>query len=434
MIDVEHDGDPARPLPSEVAANRLVLAARRRLRRRIRQILGLARAEPLGVEVRARDRAVGPRARRVVVVVPDADAVIANVDRVARIGIVERRGQGVGRLELEDRLPVDALALAVDDVVARVLRHLIDVGRARAIGDVGGARVAWLRERTPIVLGTEIAIAEADIGLVRAETPLLERTEDEHADTIVGEGVGEDARNFGRHVLAAILRRVDHAARRQRAAHSGLVEGTRGANVDRRTDAARRNARATRLVDFECGDALRSEVREIERARDRCAVAVADRRGRELAAVERDEIVLGAEAADGDELAFAVRTVDRHAGDALERFGQVGVGELADILGRDRVDNALRVALEVDRAAERSADAGNDDIAARIGPVCGRGALRRRGAGRRVLRGRRTGVAHRRCRVLRNGHHRIARERERRYAKRQTRRQTAAKAPHHHSP
>src|SRR3546814_17305872 len=61
------------------------------------------------------------------------------------------------------------------------------------------------------------------------------------------------------------------------------------------------------------------------------------------------QIELGTEAANRDQRTFTVRTVDRHAGDALQRLGEVGVGELADILGGDRVDDALRVALDVGR-------------------------------------------------------------------------------------
>src|SRR3546814_5651049 len=71
---------------------------------------------------------------------PDADIAVARFDRVARIGIVDRRGQRVGRAELQYRLPVDPLAVDVVEVIGCVLRHLIDVVGTGAVGDVVGAR------------------------------------------------------------------------------------------------------------------------------------------------------------------------------------------------------------------------------------------------------------------------------------------------------
>src|SRR3546814_4588662 len=58
---------------------------------------------------------------------------------------------------------------------------------------------------------------------------------------------------------------------------------------------------------------------------------------------------------------FAVLAVDRDAGDALQRFGEVGVGEFADILGRDGIDDALRIALDIGRCRKAGADTGDDD-------------------------------------------------------------------------
>jgi hypothetical protein len=53
--------------------------------------------------------------------------------------------------------------------------------------------------------------------------------------------------------------------------------------------------------------------------------------------------------------------VDRYAGDALQRLGQIGVGELADIFGADGIDDADGIALGVDRVLQAGADARNDD-------------------------------------------------------------------------
>src|SRR5690606_191035 len=73
---------------------------------------------------------------------------------------------------------------------------------------------------------------------------------------------------------------------------------------------------------------------------------------RDLAAVEGDQIETRAEATRGDLGAFAVAALDRDAGDALQRLGEVGVGELADVLGADRVDDTAGVALDVHRVLE----------------------------------------------------------------------------------
>ena len=59
-----------------------------------------------------------------------------------------------------------------------------------------------------------------------------------------------------------------------------------------------------------------------------------------LPAVEQHEVVVGADAAHRDLRAFAVDAIDRHAGDALQRLGEVGIRELADVLGDDAVDDA----------------------------------------------------------------------------------------------
>ncbi|PAV67330.1 hypothetical protein WR25_08054 [Diploscapter pachys] len=396
VMRIERHRHATRCVPRQVAAERLVFVAHRGLRRRIGQILGFARAKALGVKDRAGDRAVGPRTQRVVVVVPDADAIIANVDRVACVGVIDRCGQIVGRAELQHRLAVDALAPAVDDVVAAVLRHLIHVGGLGPVGDVGVARVARHRQRPPVVLVAQIAVAPADVGGVRTEVAALVGAVDQDPDPVVGERIGNDARDFGRDVLAAVLRGVDDAACRDRSAQAGLVERAGGADVDRRADAAGRNAGATGLVDLQRGHAFGRERGEVERARARRAVAVADERRRHLATVEGDEVIVGAEATDGDELAFAVRPVDRHAGDPLQRFGEVRVGELAHVLGADRVDDTLGVALDVDRVAKRRADAGDDDVAVRLA----RGAI---GGGGLGIGLRRAGLADGGGGILRRG-------------------------------
>ena len=60
--------------------------------------------------------------------------------------------------------------------------------------------------------------------------------------------------------------------------------------------------------------------------------------------------------------AFAIAALDLHAGDALQRFGGVGVGQLADVLRLYRVDDLVGIALDRLRRADALAHAGDDDI------------------------------------------------------------------------
>src|SRR5690606_27985479 len=131
------------------------------------------------------------------------------------------------------------------------------------------------------------------------------------------------------------------------------VQRPRGRDVDGGAEATGRRVGAAGRVDLHRRDRLGGEVAEVERA------AAGD--GGHLPAVEQHQGEGGADAAHRHLRAFAVVTVDRHAGDALQRLGQVGVGELADVLGDDAVDDAGGIALEVHRRLQAAADAGDDD-------------------------------------------------------------------------
>ena len=70
------------------------------------------------------------------------------------------------------------------------------------------------------------------------------------------------------------------------------------------------------------------------------------------------------------EAAFAARRgLGVDAGDALQRVGDVVVRQLADVLGRDGVDEVVAVPLDPDRLLQRGADAGDDDLLDRVGPA-----------------------------------------------------------------
>ena len=65
--------------------------------------------------------------------------------------------------------------------------------------------------------------------------------------------------------------------------------------------------------------------------------------GEELAAIEQGHHA--AQAADDHGAGLAVAALDLHAGHPAEDFRDVLVGELAHILGRDRIDDAGVLAL-----------------------------------------------------------------------------------------
>ena len=103
---------------------------------------------------------------------------------------------------------------------------------------------------------------------------------------------------------------------------------------------------------------------EVERA---VAVRAAGRVGAAVGAhrfhaVDAHARELRTEAAHADLPAFAGIARDRHAGHALDGFGQIQVGEVGDVFGDDRVDRADRVALVVERDAQALAEAGDDDL------------------------------------------------------------------------
>ena len=171
MMIVERNGHSRWAFPFEVKAKRLVEALVRGQLRAVREIL--AGAEFFRIENRASDGAIRPCARRVAMVEPDADRGRARLDQILRIGVIDRRGQRVGRAELENRLAVDAFAINIGQVVRRILRDGIDIGRTGAVGDIRGGRRAKRRERAPVIFRTEITIAPAEIGLIDARLAAL---------------------------------------------------------------------------------------------------------------------------------------------------------------------------------------------------------------------------------------------------------------------
>jgi hypothetical protein len=370
--EVERIGD----FPLDVEAERLVLVARRELHAAHREV-GVRGRDVLRVDQRPGDRSVGPRTRARRVVEPDREFVALLLHLVLGVGVVERRRDAIGRRELHHQLPIGALALHAVDAQAEVLRTAVDVVAGRTVRDQIEAGLTGLRQPVPAVgvAAAEHRPAIRDRGLAVARVALLVARGEADTEATVGKGVAQDARHLRRHRTARVVvgqvvgRRVEHALDPDVREEAGILQRPRGLDVDRRADAAGRGFGARGLVDLDRGHRLGGEVGEIEGARvARAAAAVAEIRRRHLAAVEQDEVEVRTDATHGHAPTFAARgAIDRHAADTLQGFGQIGVGELADVLGDDAVDHTLAVALHVHRRLQAADDAGDDDLVERFG-------------------------------------------------------------------
>jgi hypothetical protein len=81
-----------------------------------------------------------------------------------------------------------------------------------------------------------------------------------------------------------------------------------------------------------------------------------------VGAVQPRHLEIAAQAAHRDRAPLAVVAVDRNAGQPLDRFRQIGVGEVGDVLRGDRIDDLVRAPLEAQGALQRSAETGNNDL------------------------------------------------------------------------
>ena len=78
-------------------------------------------------------------------------------------------------------------------------------------------------------------------------------------------------------------------------------------------------------------------------------------------AVDGQTVERGLDTGDRELLALAELMVDSDARKTRQRFCNIVVGELAHILGRDDVDDRVRLALGSDRIPNALADPGDDD-------------------------------------------------------------------------
>ena len=166
---------------------------------------------------------------------------------------------------------------------------------------------------------------------------------------------------------------------------AGDVERARVAHVDHARRAALDQARGGRLVDGDAVEELGREEVQVD-----FAVLVgrveADRGRGDRRPVDGGLGEAVGQAADGDVEALAIHvTVELDARHARQRLGDVGVGELADVLGEDRIGEAGRIALGFGRVLQALAEALHHH-AVQVGDLLGwRGLLSRLRLGCRVL-------------------------------------------------
>ena len=206
------------------------------------------------------------------------------------------------------------------------------------------------------------------------------RVADRHADRAVGELV-DVRRTDAAAPLVAVAQAVHVAARVER--HRALAEGQgpHGAQVDRARQALAHQPRVGRLVDDHLVDQLRRVLVELDAA----VVAQAHL----FAAVEQRRGEVAREAADVDLLRTVAEALRGQAGQARQRVGDRHVRQLADVLGRDRLDDGGGRALGVDRVLDATADARDLDTVEGDGVGLWRVRLLGRRGGLRVRRARR---------------------------------------------
>src|SRR5690606_22447823 len=148
-------------------------------------------------------------------------------------------------------------------------------------------------------------------------------------------------------LVAEVIKRLRADTSAQ--ALASRVERSLRDNVDGSTDTARRDRGPAGLVDFKAADPFSREFREVERTargaaevRREVAADGVDVGGRDLTAVDGDEVKGRTEAADRDLRTFAVAAFDADARNTLERFCKVGIGELAVGLSGDSIHESGR--------------------------------------------------------------------------------------------
>ena len=136
------------------------------------------------------------------------------------------------------------------------------------------------------------------------------------------------------------------------------VERRQRSNIDRATDRIGILVRGERLGDDHRADERRGDVVEFHLPAFRL------RRGQSHA-VQRDVDEIGVDPADDDVAPLSLIVRNRQAGQAAHRFGDILVGQFADVVGEHRLDEIVRGAFLLNRLAFASTGTGDDDVARR---------------------------------------------------------------------
>ena len=276
-------------------------------------------------------------------------------DAAQDLRFLEMRIQRVeGRMEAVGRLPLDRRDAAVALQLVR-----LDIG----LGAVDQERIGC---------GAGAAIAPGVVALVLRRR-LRRGYADRDAERVVGELVDIGRRRaiaVARAVRVELVDAVHLAARADRDDPVGLVERTQHPQVDRAGDSRGDQRGVGGLVDVDVLEEFRRILIELD-----AAIVT----GRHLfAAVEQCGREIGAEAADRQALVATFEALCGDARQARERVRDRHVGQLADVFGRDRVDDQDRLALDLGGGFETGANAGHDDIVtAVVRRGCCGGVLRR---------------------------------------------------------
>src|SRR3546814_13112995 len=133
-------------------------------------------------------------------------------------------------------------------------------------------------------------------------------------------------------------------------------------DVDRPADAAFLDIRLRALVHLDPADDLGGQGQIVEAAGRIELVEDEPVGGRDCVAVDQRLGQVGRGAAQRHALALAELAIDDDAGYALKRLGDILVRKFAAIFRADDVGVYIRIALGLDRLAERTATAGYDDF------------------------------------------------------------------------
>ena len=272
-----------------------------------------------------------------------------------RVEDVQRGVVAVVGLELDHAHHAVALVVAFDQVHVGAAEHAVVIAPGFVLAALGGvvhARVAHGHAHGAVGELVDVGGAEAAAPFVAVAQPV--------------------------HVAAGVER--DGAFAEGQRAHRAQVDGARQAL------AHERGVRG--LVDHHLADQLGGVLVELHAA----VVAQAHL----FAAIEQRGGEIAGEAADVDLLRAVAEALRGQAGQARQRVGDRHVRQLADVFGRDGLDDRGGGALGVDRILDAAADAGDLDAVQgdRIGGFVGR-LGRRRGLRVRRPRGQ---VQHRRQR------------------------------------